>query len=59
MDRGVLEAAFASNLLDFEDAVQIACALTQGLDAIVTRNLEDFQTDLIPIRSIPQLFEQL
>lgn len=59
VDRPVLEAAFNSELTDFEDAVQIACAVSQGLDAIVTRNPKDFQTNLISVLSIPDLLRQL
>ena len=36
-------AAFASDMKDFEDAVQVACAKRIGADYIVTRNLKDFQ----------------
>ncbi|MCY7277181.1 MAG: PIN domain-containing protein [Phormidesmis sp. CAN_BIN44] len=59
VNRSILEAAFNSELADFEDAVQIACAVDQDLDAIVTRNPKDFQTDLIPILSIADLLHQL
>ena len=38
VNRAVLEAAFASGLADFEDAVQICCAVSQSLDAIITRD---------------------
>lgn len=57
VDRSILEAAFNSELADFEDAVQIACAVAQNLDAIVTRNPKDFQTNLIPIVSIADLLQ--
>jgi predicted nucleic acid-binding protein len=59
VDRSVLETAFRSELADFEDAVQIACAIAFGLDAIVTRNPRDFQTNLIPILSVAEVLEQL
>lgn len=52
VDRSILEIAFNSELADFEDAVQIACAVAAGLDTIVTRNPDDFQTDLIPVIAI-------
>lgn len=38
VDRGVLQQAIALRLSDFEDAVQVACAIALGLDAIVTRD---------------------
>jgi predicted nucleic acid-binding protein len=42
VDRTVLEQAVTLNFTDFEDAVQCACAITQNLDAIVTRDLTGF-----------------
>lgn len=59
VDRSILETAFNSELTDFEDAVQITCAVAQRLDAIVTRNPRDFQTTLIPVVSIANLLQQL
>ena len=38
VDRSILEIAISSNLLDFEDAVQLACAIVENLDAIITRD---------------------
>jgi predicted nucleic acid-binding protein len=57
--QSILETAFDSELPDFEDAVQIACAVAAGLDAIVTRNPADFQTSLIPVMAIAELLQQL
>jgi hypothetical protein len=45
-------------MANFEDAVQLACAIQQQLDAIITRNPKDFPTDSLPVWSIHQLFEQ-
>lgn len=59
VNRGILEAAFASGLGDFEDAVQIYCAVAQSLDAIVTRDLQGFSNSAIPVLSVHQLLEQL
>jgi predicted nucleic acid-binding protein len=59
VNRAILEAAFASELADFEDAVQIHCAVSQGLDAIVTRNTHDFSGSVIPVLSVPQLLKRL
>ena len=33
-------------LADFEDALQIFCALEADIDCIVTRNVKDFKNDL-------------
>ena len=59
VDRAILEAAFASNLRDFEDAVQLACAMASRLDAIITRNAQDFAGATLPILSTSELLESL
>lgn len=59
VNRAILEAAFASGLVDFEDAVQIYCAVDQGLDAIITRDRKGFSNSAIPVLSVRQLLEQL
>ncbi|MEG4072415.1 PIN domain-containing protein [Microcoleus sp. Pol14C2] len=59
VDRHVLEIAFASNLTDFEDAVQLACALSDNLEVIVTRDAGDFAGATLPILSPKELLERL
>ena len=59
VDRAVLESAFNSGLTDFEDAVQIFCAVTQGLEAILTRDKRGFVSSPIPVLSISELVQQL
>jgi predicted nucleic acid-binding protein len=59
VNRNVLEAAFASGLTDFEDAVQIYSAIAQNLDAIVTRDAKGFLSSSIPVYSVRKLLEQL
>ncbi len=59
VDRDILGTALKSSLADFEDAVQIACAEAQNLEAIITRNPQDFQTANIPVISASQIMEQL
>ncbi|NEQ40030.1 MAG: putative toxin-antitoxin system toxin component, PIN family [Okeania sp. SIO3I5] len=58
VNSNILETAFASNLRDFEDAVQLVCAYAENLDAIITRNADDFVDASLPILSVQQLFEQ-
>jgi predicted nucleic acid-binding protein len=48
VDAAVLERARGLSGPDFEDNVQIACALSYGLDLIITRNLADFADSPIP-----------
>lgn len=59
VDREVLEIAFASNLTDFEDAVQLACALSDNLEATVTRDAGDFVGTTLPILSPKELLKRL
>ena len=59
VNRGVLEQAIALNLQDFEDAVQIACAISMELDAIVTRDVTGFIGSPIPILSPKDMINQL
>lgn len=58
VDRAVLEFALASATSDFEDAVQIACATVQGLDAVITRD-NGLSATSIPVLSISHVLQQL
>ena len=51
VNRAVIELALTSKFKDFEDAVLYAAACHTGIDAIVTRNEEDFSKADIPIYS--------
>ena len=46
--KGDISAAFLSDMQDFEDAVQAACALRIGVKYLVTRNLKDFDKSPVP-----------
>ena len=59
VNRNVLEAAFASGLKDFEDAVQIYSAIAQNLDAIVTPDTKGFVSSPIPVYTVQKLLEKL
>jgi predicted nucleic acid-binding protein len=59
VNRAILEAAFTSGLPDFEDAIQISCATSQNLDAILTRDIQGFTSSSIPVLSVRQLLDQL
>lgn len=59
VNRAVLESAFGSGLADFEDAIQIACAIAQRLDAILTRDTQGFLSSSLPVLSIHELLQQL
>lgn len=51
LDESVLNAAFALPFSDYEDAVQVCCAMAAELDAIVTRNVRDFKNCTLPVFS--------
>jgi len=58
VDRAILELALASDTPDFEDAVQAASAVSQGLDDLITRDT-DFSAASIPVLSVRQWLQQL
>jgi hypothetical protein len=49
VDQATLLAAQAFAGLDFEDDLQIACAVQAGVDAIVTRDPRGFAASPIPV----------
>jgi predicted nucleic acid-binding protein len=51
VDRNALEQALQLPGTDFEDNLQIACAVINGLDGIVTRDNSGFQAATIPVLS--------
>lgn len=59
VDREVLEQAIALGFSDFEDAVQVACAMRIGLDAIVTRDVDGFTNSPISVSSPENLINRL
>ncbi|MFM7604003.1 MAG: PIN domain-containing protein [Prosthecobacter sp.] len=59
VDRPTILQALSSNLKDFEDGIQFACAVLSQMDAIVTRDQSDFAGVSLPVWSIAQLQSQL
>ena len=59
IDHDSLRAALALPLKDYEDAVQVASAQANGLDAIVTRDLADFAGATLPVYSPADFLTQL
>lgn len=49
VDKSVLEQAYLLSGKDFEDDLQIACAVLSNVDAIITRNTADFGHATIPV----------
>lgn len=62
VDRRVVEQAIALGFDDFEDAIQVACAIALGLEVIVTRDVAGFTASpilaLLPQELRNQLIEQ-
>jgi predicted nucleic acid-binding protein len=59
VDQTDLEAAWASSIPDFEDALQIVCAVREGLAAVVTRDLGGFPSAQLPVWSPTDLIARL
>ncbi len=51
IDKQILEEAAKLPVTDYEDAVQIASAQSQGLDAIITRDVKDYKNSPLPVYS--------
>ncbi len=57
--RTVLHLALQLNFGDFEDAIQVASAMNNDLDCIVTRNVKDYGKSPIEIISPPEFIARL
>src|SRR5688572_1880820 len=57
--RATIEAALALPGHDFEDNVQIACAVESGAERIVTRNIGDFAHAPLPVVTPTQLLVEI
>lgn len=49
IDRAVLESALALPGSDFEDNLQLACAVANGLEAIISRDMTGFEVATLPV----------
>ena len=59
LDLSVLQTALALPLVDYEDAVQHASAAASQLDAIITRNVNDYRNAALRIITPADLLRQL
>jgi predicted nucleic acid-binding protein len=59
LDLPTLQTAMALPLTDFEDAVQLASAMANHIDAIITRNLKDYKNASLPVFSPPDFLASL
>ncbi len=53
--QAILRQALQAHSPDFEDAIQFFSALSIGAECIITRNVRDYPTDVLPIWS-PEAF---
>ena len=49
VDDSVIRKAIVWGWAEFEDAVQMAAAASTGVDYLITRNIRDFKTDIMPV----------
>jgi predicted nucleic acid-binding protein len=59
LDDSTMQAALKMPLIDYEDAVQLASALAYQLDAIITRDTNDFAGASIPVHSPADFLKEL
>ena len=49
MDDKIIDLSLESDFKDFEDAIQYYTAIENDISIIITRNLKDFKTAIIPV----------
>ena len=59
VNQDAINMALAANFKDFEDAIQYSSAVVNNLDAIVTRNPQDFPVATPRILTMQQLIQEL
>jgi predicted nucleic acid-binding protein len=59
VNQAVITMAFTTNFKDFEDAIQYSTGVVNKLDAIITRNPQDFPVVVPRILTPDQLIEEL
>jgi predicted nucleic acid-binding protein len=59
LDQAALEKALTLPFSDYEDAAQLASALANRLDALITRNLEDYKNAALPVFSPSEFLARL
>ena len=59
LDVDIVDRAIASGARDFEDAIQLCCALRAGANFLVTRNVRDFPASRLAIVSPEELLAVL
>lgn len=57
VDDKVIELALQSEFRDFEDAIQYYCAIENGIEVLITRNLKDFRSATIPVMTAEEFLK--
>lgn len=58
VDDKVIELALNSDFGDFEDAIQYYCAIENGINILITRNLKDYKLARIPVLTAEEWIKQ-
>jgi len=59
LENTILELALASDLADFEDAIQYYTAIENKMDIIITRDKKDFKAVKLPVLSPKEYLETI
>ena len=59
LDYATLQAALSLPMTDYEDAVQLASAVSQQLDAVITRNVDDYKNATLPVLTPSEFLTRL
>lgn len=51
VDKGIIEMALDSEMIDFEDAVQASAAALNGISIVITRNKDDFAKSRLEVHT--------
>ncbi len=54
-----IDSTLASEWNDFEDALQHACALENGCDAIISRNKQDYKKAELPVLTAMEFLQKI
>jgi predicted nucleic acid-binding protein len=49
LNESIIDAALSCPYKDFEDSIQFQCAIQNGIDTIITRNIKDYPKDQLRV----------
>jgi len=59
VDDTIINNALESDFNDFEDAIQYFTAIENGMDCIITRNVDDYKKSIISVYTPTELLKQI